>query len=98
MKLRITPAAAADVEGIILYIAAENPLAALTVLDAIEQRLVQLLSHPFSGPLREDVGPGIRHLVTGRYLAFYRISGEEVEVLRVLHGSRKVDPAAIAAS
>lgn len=98
MKLRITPLAAADVEDIVLHIAAENPRAALTVLDAIEQRLLQLLNHPLSGPPRDDVGPGIRHLVTGRYLAFYRISGEEVEVLRVLHGSRKIDPAAIAAS
>jgi toxin ParE1/3/4 len=90
--------AATDIEDIILYIAAENPQAALNVLDAIEQRFAQLLNYPFSGPSREDIGPGIRHVVSGQYIAFYRIRGEEVDVLRVLHGKRSVDPATIVAS
>ncbi|GGD39866.1 hypothetical protein GCM10011335_48180 [Aureimonas glaciei] len=49
MKLRVSPLAATDIEDIILYIAAENPQAALNVLDAIEQRFAQLLNYPFQG-------------------------------------------------
>lgn len=91
MKLIILPRAAADLEAIALYVAAENPRAALALTDAIERRLWQLAQHPYSGLLREDIGPGIRHLVAGRYLAFYRVTSEAVEVLRILHGRRKAE-------
>ena len=32
--------------------------------------------------------PGIRHLVIGEYVAFYRVGEDSVEILRVLHGRR----------
>nr|WP_287305440.1 hypothetical protein [Mesorhizobium sp.] len=41
-----------------------------------------LTLHPFSGAPREDIAPGIRHLVFGEYLTLYRV-GEAVEILRV---------------
>ncbi|BDA85766.1 hypothetical protein Sa4125_33080 [Aureimonas sp. SA4125] len=98
MTLRVTPLAAADIEAIVLHIAEDNPRGALNVLDAIEQRLTQLTRYPHSGYLCDDIGPGIRRLVSGQYLAFYRVRNEEVEVLRVLHGRRKVDPSSITGS
>ncbi len=91
MRLRLTPRAAADIEGIALYIAAESPRAALAVTDAIERRLQQLTSHPYSGAPRDDIGTGVRHLAAGKYLAFYRVKAEDIEVLRVIHGKRRVE-------
>jgi toxin ParE1/3/4 len=61
------------------------------VLDAIEARWQQLAQHPYSGIAREDIAPNIRHLVVGQYLTLYHITDECVEIVRVLHGRRKID-------
>ncbi|MER9771973.1 type II toxin-antitoxin system RelE/ParE family toxin [Mesorhizobium sp. M0220] len=49
-----------------------------------------LTLHPFSGAPREDIAPGIRHLI-GEYLTLYRVREEAIEIVRVLHGRRKID-------
>lgn len=79
-----------DLIGMWLHIAADNPAAADRILDAIEARWQQLLRHPHSGMARDDIAPGIRHLIYGQYLTLYRISGQNIEIVRVLHGRRKV--------
>ena len=80
-----------DLIDIWASIAADNPTAADRVLDAIEARWQQLAHHPYSGMARNDIAPDIRHLVVGQYLTLYRVSDECIEVLRVLHGRRKID-------
>ena len=79
-----------DLIEIWTHIAKDNPQAADRVLDAIEARLWQLARHPYSGFARDDIAPGIRHLVVGQYLTLYRISGAGVEIVRVLHGKRRI--------
>jgi len=80
-----------DLIDIWASIAADNPTAADRVLDAIEARWQQLAHHPYSGMARNDIAPNIRHLVVGQYLTLYRVSDECVEVVRVLHGRRKIN-------
>lgn len=80
-----------DLIDIWTTIAAGNPGAADRVLDAIERRWQQLAQHPQSGMARADIAPGIRHLIVGQYLTLYRISGEGIEIVRVLHGRRRMD-------
>jgi len=70
------------------HIAIDNPAAADRMLDAIEARWLLLARNPFSGPARDDIMPGVRHLVTGHYLTLYRVTETAVELLRVLHGRR----------
>lgn len=33
---------------------------------------------------------GLRHVVVGEFLTFYRLEGEDVVILRVLHGRRDI--------
>ena len=80
-----------DLIAIWLNVAADNPLAADRILDAIERRWQQLARYPYSGLSREDISDGIRHLVTGRYLTLYRITVDGVEIIRILHGKQKID-------
>jgi toxin ParE1/3/4 len=80
-----------DLIDIWASIAADNPNAADRVLDAIEARWQQLAYHPYSGMARNDIAPNIRHLVVGQYLTLYRVADECVEVVRVLHGRRKIN-------
>lgn len=72
-------------------VATDNPTAADRVLDAIEARWQQLAQHPYSGMARDDIAAGVRHLVAGQYLTLYRVINEAVEIIRVLHGRRKID-------
>ena len=72
------------------YLAISNISAADRVLDAIEARWDNLARHPYSGVARDDIAPGIRHLVSGEYLTLYRLSGSAIEIVRVLHGRRKI--------
>ncbi|WP_246673649.1 type II toxin-antitoxin system RelE/ParE family toxin [Mesorhizobium sp. B2-3-13] len=46
--------------------------AAVRLVDALERRWDLLTLHPFSGAPRDDIAPGIRHLIVGEYLTLYR--------------------------
>ena len=39
---------------------------------------------------RDDIRPGLRHLVAGRYLILYRVDAAVVRILRVLHGRWRI--------
>jgi plasmid stabilization system protein ParE len=67
------------------------------LLDRIEL-LIELLAHfPEIGRARPRLGPSIRsHPIRGfRYVAFYKVEGDEVVLLRLWHGSRKLRRRAI---
>ncbi|KMO10838.1 type II toxin-antitoxin system RelE/ParE family toxin [Methylobacterium indicum] len=89
--IRRTRRAAEDLIDIWSTVAGDDPSAADRLLDAIEQRQHQLRMHPYSGVSREEIAPGLRHLVIGQYLILYRVEAEAIEIVRVLHGRRKLD-------
>ena len=80
-----------DLIEIWLHVGRDNEAAADRLLDRIEARWQQLVVYPFSGAPREDIGPGIRHLLVGEYLTLYRVHDDAIEIVRVLHGRRKID-------
>lgn len=88
--VRISPAAEADLRGIWHYVADDDLEAASRLLRRVRDRISLLASHPLLGPERPDVGPGVRALTVGRYLALYRVTGTGVEIVRVVHGARDV--------
>ncbi len=78
-----------DRVAIFEYIEADNPRAAVTVDDRIRLQVQQLIRHPESGRIgRVD---GTHELVIDRtpYIAAYRIAGDTVRILRVLHGAQQ---------
>jgi toxin ParE1/3/4 len=88
----ISPRAADDLEEIQDHIAAHNPRAAARLIDAIERRCRLLAQQPMIGRDRSDLLPGMRSVVVDRYLIFYRAISNGIEVVRVLHGARNIDP------
>lgn len=42
-------------------------------------------------PPRDDIAPGIRHLLVGDYLTLYRVGDDAIEIIRVLHGHRNIE-------
>jgi toxin ParE1/3/4 len=83
----------ADEDLIDLWVstASDSPAAADRLLDAIQRRWQQLSFYPYSGVAREDIAPGLRCLVAGRYLTLYRVAADGILIIRVLHGRRKID-------
>ncbi|OUC13736.1 MAG: plasmid stabilization protein [Alkalinema sp. CACIAM 70d] len=83
-----TPLADEDLLEIWFYISTDNLDAADRVLDQIDARCYSLGQNPEMGTPRDELMPGMRCLVEGNYIIFYRVRPSRVEILRILHGSR----------
>jgi toxin ParE1/3/4 len=79
----------ADREAIFDYVAANNPRAAVSLDDRIESRVEGLAQFPEMG--RPGRVQGTRELVIHRtsYIAAYRIVGDTIQILRILHGAQQ---------
>jgi len=89
MHLEWSVFARADRKAIFDYIEEDNPRAAITVDERIRIRVVDLAQFPEMG--RPGRIEGTRELVISGtpYIAAYRIEGDTVRVLRVLHGAQQ---------
>ena len=90
MRLRWTKRADRDLEEIAAYIGQDSPAAAIRViLELIDQAEALLPDHPAIG--RPGRVLGTRELVFGDlpYIIAYRVRERDVEILRVLHSSRR---------
>jgi toxin ParE1/3/4 len=50
-----------------------------------------LATHPYLGRLRLDLRPDLRSFPAGQYVVFYRIDGDDVLILYVIHGRRDIE-------
>ncbi len=88
MKLVWARYALDDRRAIFDYIETDDPRAAVMIDERIEVAAKRLIDFPESGRIgRVD---GTRELVIARtpYIAPYRINGDIVRILRVIHGAR----------
>jgi toxin ParE1/3/4 len=79
-----------DLVDIWLYIAEDNPRAADALLDNIDRKCDLLAQNPQLGQARPDIAPELRYFPVGNYLILYRITPEGIEIVRVVHGARKL--------
>lgn len=90
MRVTFADAAHGDLMDIALYIAQDSPARALTFVDELEAHCNTLGRTPHIGVPRPELGQNVRVLAHGRYLAFYRVEGEQVRILRILHSARDI--------
>lgn len=83
-----SPAGEDDLIDIWCTIALDSPGAADRFLGKIADRIGQLDQFPNLGPVRPDIAAEARALTVDSYLVLYRLVGTDVEVVRVVHGSR----------
>jgi toxin ParE1/3/4 len=91
MEYRLAKHAEADLDEIAYYIAIESGSidTAERVIASISTRFSFLAAHPFAGRARDDdLGPGRRTFPADRYIIVYRVTAENVFILRVVHSSR----------
>ena len=91
-KINYSPLALNDMDEIWNYISNEllNPTAANDTINGILDNVEKIKEHPESGsPLYfDDIFSGYRFVMFKNYLAFYRISGSDIYVDRVLYVKR----------
>jgi toxin ParE1/3/4 len=96
-RFTLSPEAINDLELIWTYIARDNGQAADEVIEAAYRLCAILGEHPELGRVRElsqTALAGLRSFVITdfpNYVIFYRVKGEGVEIVRVLHGARDID-------
>ncbi len=89
IPVEVLPVAQEDVDQALLYIAADDPMAADRLLDKLLAALDQASQFPFSGD-EVFVGGKFRSRIYHRlyvhpYHIYYRILDEKIVVMRVLH-------------
>jgi plasmid stabilization system protein ParE len=88
MKVVVTEAAWDDLLRIGRIIQQESPARAQTFVDELYDRCRELANMPRRFPVPPGrTNTGVRRRVHGNYLIFYRIVGDIVEVLHVVHGA-----------
>ena len=89
MRLKWTDVAVSDLASIRDYIEADNPEAAQKAAVRILSQAESLVSHPRKG--RPGRVPNTRESLVPNlpYFIVYRVRKEQVEILRVLHTSRR---------
>ncbi len=55
-------------------------------IDGLNERFCQLVVSPEIGRPHQDIGRQYRSVVQGSHVIFYRVTGEELVIVRVLHG------------
>lgn len=88
MRFRFTVAAERDIEEIGDCIARDNPVRAVTFIEALTEKCCRLTEQPAGAPLRPEFGAGVRMIPFGRYLVFYSFDADELKIIRVVHGAR----------
>jgi toxin ParE1/3/4 len=94
MAHRIAPRAETDLDDIWLYVARHSGSIEIAnrLIDTITERFLVLGSFPLLGRSRDDdFGPGYRSFAVGEYVIVYCLEGENVLILRVVHGRRDLE-------
>jgi toxin ParE1/3/4 len=88
MKVRFTPTAQRDLAQIYAYVSQDSPTIASRFIARLIERAREIGEHPFSGRRTDE--PDVRVIVAPRlrYLIFYRIAADEVQITHIRHTSR----------
>ena len=81
----------ADMLAIWEYIAQDNIIAADRMIDQFTAAFERIAQFPEMGARHEHPNDDFRMVVVAPYLIFYRISGDEADIVRVLHSARRWD-------
>ena len=90
-KIRIFPAAQRDLQELVEYLNKLSSDAALRYYDRIVSEIASLSTMPERYPHPRDLplaAKGYRYLTVKNYLVFYVVSGDIVQIHRILYAKR----------
>jgi toxin ParE1/3/4 len=80
--------ARADLVEIWDYIADDSETQADAFIDNIDRRLRLLAEKPNLGRVRDELAENMRSFLVGRYVIFYIVIQNGIQIVRILHGAR----------
>jgi toxin ParE1/3/4 len=83
-----TPQAEIDLESILEDLQQKSLAAAERYANQFYDKAKMLAQFPELGRVRPEILPNVRSTLVWPYVMFYRIVGDEVHILRILHGRR----------
>lgn len=86
-----SPEAEQDLLDIWHYLATEaGPETADRQLRRIDAACRSVSEAPLRGRPRDELQPGLRSILAHPYVAFYRVGGDGLEIVRILHQRRDI--------
>lgn len=95
-RLLVLPRAELDLQEHGEFLAADSTEVARRFFDRTRETFEMLRKHPEAGAPRAFHAPSLKNVRVWRikdfesWLVFYRVEGDEVHVIRVLHGARDI--------
>jgi toxin ParE1/3/4 len=83
--------AEADLQEIGEFISDDNPARAISFTIEIFNRFDTVAERPLSFPARNDILPGLRSCIHGKYLILFVNNDDHVRIVRIVHGSRHLN-------
>lgn len=90
-RLVISPQAKTDLITIWSFAFHDDGKAADLLVEEITGKFDTLLSFPEMGRNRRDLGLGLRSFSFKRFIIFYRLIDDGIEIFRVLHGKQNIE-------
>ncbi|WP_373486885.1 type II toxin-antitoxin system RelE/ParE family toxin [Blastomonas sp.] len=88
MTVIVTRAAAQDIDDAYDYVSEHDPAAADRQTDRFEALFAKLAEMPGIGSPRDEFQAGLRSRGVGRYVINYKVIGDDLLIVRVVHGAR----------
>lgn len=94
-EVALSPQAGEDLFSIYVYVAEAAGIAVADAYDArIRKACLSLADFPRRGTPHDELAPGLRSMAFERRATiYYRVSGETVEVVRILHRGQDAERA-----
>ncbi len=93
-ELTLTTRALNDLEQIFESLEEQGPQAATNFAKSLDALQDRLCAFPELGRARDELSPGLRSVpIKPVFVAFYRLKGGRIEILRILHGHRDIGTA-----
>jgi len=91
-RLRISHTAARDIEQIVAYIVRDRKSAARNWLQSTD-RLFRLIAATaeIGESCKSSRHKQLRRIAHGKYIVYFRPIGDDIEIIRVVHGARDQD-------
>ena len=88
MQLEVSRFIEGDLDEIARHIAQDNPRRAVTFIQDIREKFLDIQRNPLLYQLRPDIGEQARMATVGNYAILFRVQGEAVRIERVTYGGR----------
>lgn len=90
LRLILTDTAKSDLKDIYEYIAIENPNVAVSFIQDMSEKLEDLANTGVTGSRRDWVSTGLRAFPYKGRCFYFRIIGDQMVIIRILHGKQDV--------